>query len=229
MNILCAGGLAAAVAAAFLVAVDDSGVTAPSASEAASAAAQRVAETVGARLPCCDREAVRLARLVLELLPRKRRVPGKGQAPTMAGKPQSPPPEQRACAGPSSEGSGSDNDEEAILEAERAERRAHYQRAVQSHGLPGSLSSTSAAENRLGGWTDVVSKPRLPPTKAPVPTPSLAAASSAMPNQRSSGEVLTDKQRKNRRKAEKAKEESARREAERKERLQETIRIRANG
>jgi hypothetical protein len=232
------GAFAAAVASAFVATV--------SAMDAA-AATECVSQSVAGRLPCSGTECYRLAKLVLDLQrggskptrSGKGIKKGHGSGNTNRGAP--PPPAAAGAATPRplehpSDDDDDDDDEKeaAAAEAERVERWATYQRAVATHGLPGSSDPAAAAAG--GPWTQVSAAVRRPATGSSASgVPSYAGAfasvypSAPTPRAAETESGLTEKQRKNRRKAEKAKEESARREAERQARLQATIRSRAAG
>ena len=212
------GALACAVAAAFVSALDRP--TEP------SAAAEHVSRTVAGRLPCGVGECTRLAGLVRELSHGK----GGGKKGRAAAATATATDKPSSAAPPPANGDDEDDDDsddEAAAEAERAERWANYQRAVAQHGLPSAGAATKPADG--GGWSEVSYAPtvRQRPAASYASTAREAEARAVQAQREADG--LSEKQRKNRRKAEKAKEESARREAEQKERLQATIRERARG
>ena len=216
------GAFAAAVATAFLCAID-------LAAEPSSKAVE-VASAVGARLPCHVSEGERLARLVCELTGGKGSRGKKGKVAAAA----ATTPTSATAARPLS---SSDEDEEdgpeAMAAAERQARAAHFQSMVAKHGLPQPGKARPAAAEIGSGWSEV-----KPGGTRPMPSKTAAGASYAatarIAQEKANAEMaeaerLEEKQRKNRRKAAKAKEESARREADQKARLAETIRSRAQG
>ena len=212
------GAFAAAVATAFVCALDP-------ASDPARAASQ-VEAAVGGRLPCVPKEGQRMAKLVCALSGGGKKAKGGGgggvatPAPAAATQP-------RAGVNDDEDDDDDDEDDAAAEEAARAERWANYQKAVAAHGLP----STGAKPAVGDGWTAVS---HTQPARRPAAATSSYAATARMAEAkeqaaRAEDERMNEKQRKNRRKAEKAKEASAQREAERLERLQETIRQRTAG
>jgi uncharacterized membrane protein YgcG len=223
------GAFAAAVATAFLTAVEED-LDGP-------VAAVRVSQEVAGQLPCHPAEGERLARLVVELTSHGKKSGGKVKAEGKgaAGKTNAnaqPEPAARGKQQQQAQGGGDSSDdseeeeaaeEEARLQAERATRLANYQQAVNAYGLPGTRPASAAAGGG-GGWTQVVSAPAKP-SRTAYGMDYATTARAALPPA-SAADGLTDKQRKNRRKQEKAKEETARREAEMVQRRAETIRQR---
>mmetsp|Transcript_1185 Transcript_1185/g.3907 ORF Transcript_1185/g.3907 Transcript_1185/m.3907 type:complete len:309 (+) Transcript_1185:471-1397(+) len=125
-----------------------------------------------------------------------------------------------AAAASDSEASSSEDDGgplgELAREREREQRRLNYDRAVRQFGAPGSTPLHIVGAPRLGdGWTTVAPKPAAKP-KAPI---GVWASNAPKQGGAYSADGLTDKQRKNRRKAEKAKELSRQREEDQKTRL----------
>ena len=215
------GAFAAAVASAFLSDIEKVDE---------QAAASRVVDRIGGRLPCDKSECIRLGRLVCELSGG-----GGGRGGSKKGKQQ----QQQASKPVIAAGGGDDSEDDseaeeaARAEAERAERWANYQRAVAQHGLPQANSKKPVVgwPGEGDGWTEVSHTQQSYAAKRPVQASSYAAAAKQAQAKADAeareAERMSEKQRKNRRKAEKAKEESARREAEQKARLAETIRQRA--
>jgi len=105
---------------------------------------------------------------------------------------------------------------EVAREREREQRRITYERAVKHFGAPGSTPLHVVGAPQLGGgWTAVAARP------AAKPKPPSGVWGSNAPREGGaySADGLTEKQRKNRRKAEKGKEMAHQREEEQKARL----------
>ena len=227
------GTVATAVAAGFLAVTGEA---------EPAAAAERVRAATEGKLVCRVAEAQRVAELALELKTAKGKRSGKaGKAtagpsakggavapaiasgtPATVGKvgyadgdddkgvaaaattdigDEDDDDEEEDGGGGGSGGGGDDDD------GERAAIRANYARAVARHGLPGARAPPGSGD--CGGWTTVAV-----PLKRPAgATMSYSGAAKAANMAVKQEQALSDKQRKNRRKAEKAREEAAEREA----------------
>lgn len=138
--------------------------------------------------------------------------PAPGSAPAADAAPASAPV---ASEEDSSEDDGGPIGEVA-REREREQRRITYERAVKHFGAPGSTPLHVVGAPQLGGgWTAVAARP------AAKPKPPSGVWGSNAPREGGaySADGLTEKQRKNRRKAEKGKEMAHQREEEQKARL----------
>lgn len=150
--------------------------------------------------------------------------PAKAAAGGVAGS-ASAPDAAPASAGAASEGDEEEEDSsgddggpigEAKREREREQRRRQYEEAVKHFGAPGSTPLHVVGAPQLGGgWTAVTAKSAVKP-KAPS---GVWAANAPRDGGAYSADGLTEKQRKNRRKAEKGKEMARQREEEQKARL----------
>jgi hypothetical protein len=105
---------------------------------------------------------------------------------------------------------------EVAREREREQRRVLYERAVRQFGAPGSTPLHVVGAPQLGGgWTAVAAKPAAKPK----PPGGVWGSNAPREGGAYSADGLTEKQRKNRRKAEKSKEMARQREEEQKARL----------
>ena len=218
----CESGAVASAVAAAVLALDGQEV---------AAAAEAVRAKTQGRLVCRVVEAQRVASLALELATGGRGGKrGKGKAgaaeasggaaapylgkgsPAAKSAPAAPPP--KATPAPDEE-EEDDDSEEDDSEGERQQIRANYARAVAEHGLPRPRAAPGSGD--CGGWTTVTSAPK------PVSSMNYLAAGRAGEAKAKAAEALSDKQRKNRRKAEKAKEQAALRAAEMDERRQAAL------
>lgn len=214
------GAVATAVAAAVLA------VTGAAADP--TAAAEAVRQKTQGRCVCGAVDAERVAALALELATGGKRgnkvgKGGKAGGPAAAGvaaafigggKPSAPAPKQqsftRAATTATPSDDGSDDDDEDGND-DRAQIRANYQAAVARHGLPGARAPPGSSD--MGGWKTVTA----PPPRLAGGLSYLAAGKAAEAKAKAA-DALSDKQRKNRRKAEKAKGEAAERQREMDER-----------
>ena len=189
-----------------------------------TAAAERVRAATEGKLVCRVTEAQRVAELAVELRA------GKGKRSGKAGKSSAGPSAKGGAAGPVSsatpaklaidapattgkvENSGggdasSDDDDDDDDDDERAVIRANYASAVAKHGLP--VARAPPGSGDCGGWSTITAPLKRPASA----TMSYSGAAKAANMAEKQEQAVSDKQRKNRRKAEKAREEAAKREA----------------